>query len=332
MNKPSAAGCRADAIVAEIDGHVPDIRLAGDRSVADRADILELDLRALADNGGILPALYDQEFGVETGRNNEFMTVFSHELRNSLGAIRSATDILRMEMSASPIAVKARTLIERQAGQMRRLVEDLLDISRIRNGRLRLRCEEIDLCAVAAQAAQTVEFTLLQSNQRLTMSFPETPVLLRADPDRLQQVFVNCSSTPRSIRILEPGYGCPSNGTGMKPSFAFATRASGSLPMSSCTCLSFSFRRTHRPCTRTRVSASASPWCAVWWNVTVGTSRSQAQGWGREASSRFACRHMGAPLSGAHRARNGCAPWPRSGRRSFCLRSARPRPGCRAAL
>jgi len=67
-----------------------------------------------------------QDLGAEDARHNEFMTVFSHELRNSLGAIRSATHILRMETSRGPAAVKARALIERQVGQMTRLVEDLL--------------------------------------------------------------------------------------------------------------------------------------------------------------------------------------------------------------
>ena len=68
---------------------------------------------------------------------HEFVTVFSHELRNFLGAIRSVTHILRMETSAGPAAAKARALIERQVGQMSRLVEDILDVSRMRSGHLR---------------------------------------------------------------------------------------------------------------------------------------------------------------------------------------------------
>ena len=119
------------------------------------------------------------------------MTVFSHELRNSLGAIRSAIQILRMDTSARPAAVKARVLIERQVGQMTRLVEDLLDVSRVRSGHLRLQCERIDLCAVVAHAAQTVEFTMQQRHHRMTTSFPDAPVWLQADPARLEQVFVN---------------------------------------------------------------------------------------------------------------------------------------------
>jgi signal transduction histidine kinase len=119
------------------------------------------------------------------------MTVFSHELRNTLGAIRGATDILCMDTSAPPATVKARALIERQVRQMTRLVEDLLDVSRVRSGHLRLQRERIDLCAVAAHAAQTVELTMEQRNHRMTQAFPEAPVWLQADPNRLEQVFVN---------------------------------------------------------------------------------------------------------------------------------------------
>ena len=137
------------------------------------------------------PSFGGDELHTENGQPNEFMTVFSHELRNALGAIHSATQILRMDTSAAPATVKARLLIERQVGQMTRLVEDLLDVSRVRSGHLRLQCERIDLCAVAAHAAQTVEFVMQQRNHRLTTAFPDAPVWLTADPARLEQVIVN---------------------------------------------------------------------------------------------------------------------------------------------
>ena len=125
------------------------------------------------------------------GQTNEFIPVLSHELRNSLSAIRSATQILRMEMSAGPATVDARLLIERQVGQMMRLVEDLLDMSRVRSGQLRLSFERVDLCSVAAHAAQTVAFAMQERYHRMTTSFPDTPVWLEADPTRLEQVLVN---------------------------------------------------------------------------------------------------------------------------------------------
>jgi signal transduction histidine kinase len=135
-----------------------------------------------------------QDVGGREGKNNEFMTVFSHELRNSLGAIRSATRILSIEPSAGLPAAKARAMIERQVDQMTRLVEDLLDVSRVRSGQLHLRCERIDLRTVVAHAAQTIEFTMQQQNQKMTTSFPEVPIWVQADAARLEQVFVNLLS------------------------------------------------------------------------------------------------------------------------------------------
>jgi signal transduction histidine kinase len=192
MNDQSELSRSDHGSVKQINRHAADTEFVSHRlnvdsptmfrhSTAERADYLRI--RNLVSRG--------QELGTENGRNNEFVTVFYHELRNSLGAIRSAAHIMRKDTSADPSAVKARMLIERQVGQMTRLVEDLLDASRVRSGQLRLQCERIDLRAVAAHAAQTVDFTMQQRSHRMTTSFPDAPVWLQADPGRLEQVFVN---------------------------------------------------------------------------------------------------------------------------------------------
>jgi signal transduction histidine kinase len=192
MNDPAEPTRRAEASVVRINGHAADTGLVYSRHNVGLAEMFQHSTRELADHLQQWPLpLRAQQIGTENGPQSEFITVFSHELRNSLSAIRSATHILRMEMSAGPAAVKARALIERQVGQMTRLVEDLLDVSRVRSGHLRLQCERIDLCAVAAHAAQSVEFAMQQRNHRMTTTFPESPVWLQADPARLEQVFVN---------------------------------------------------------------------------------------------------------------------------------------------
>jgi signal transduction histidine kinase len=111
--------------------------------------------------------------------------VLSHELRNSLGGIRSAAGILRKDVSANPAAVKARLLIERQVDQMARLVDDLMDLSQIRSGQLRLQRERIDLCALVSECVQAVELTMQQRRHRMTPSLPEAPLWLWADATRL---------------------------------------------------------------------------------------------------------------------------------------------------
>ncbi len=94
---------------------------------------------APADRRGLwrLWLLRHQELGTKTRRNDEFMAVVSHELRNSLGAIRNAAGVLRTDLSAPPVIANARLLIERQVSQMTRLVDDLLDVSRLQRGELR---------------------------------------------------------------------------------------------------------------------------------------------------------------------------------------------------
>src|ERR1700733_9969463 len=128
MENQSGSNRRDHASLEQINGHAADMEFVSRRlnadsptmfphNAAERAD--DLEIRDLASRGQVL--------GTTTGQNNEFVTVFSHELRNSLGAIRSAAHILRRDASADPSSVKARMLIERQVGQMSRLVEDLLD-------------------------------------------------------------------------------------------------------------------------------------------------------------------------------------------------------------
>ena len=180
------------ASVEQINGRAADTELAGNGLNFGPAEMFWHSTREPADHVRPWPpSFHGDELQTENGQPNEFMTVFSHELRNSLDAIRSAARILRMDTSADPSAVKARVLIERQVGQMTHLVEDLLDVSRVRSGQLRLKCERVDLRVLAAHAAQTVEFTMQQHHHRMTTSFPVEPVWLWADPTRLEQVFVN---------------------------------------------------------------------------------------------------------------------------------------------
>jgi signal transduction histidine kinase len=189
MNEPLESARDADSITEEVNSR------AGHTEPADSSAITKFIQRSTRGRVGERPmwhlSLRGQALGTPNDRNNEFVTVFSHELRNSLGAIRGAVEILRMEIPGKPAVVKARTLIERQVSHMTRLVEDLLDVSRLRGGQTTLKYTRVDLCAVAAQATQTVEFTMLQRNHRMTTSFPNAPMWLQADPVRLEQILVN---------------------------------------------------------------------------------------------------------------------------------------------
>jgi signal transduction histidine kinase len=186
---------RACSSVAQGNGSTPVVGLAAVEINVGRSEMFP---QSVCDHAGRLrlwPLLSSgQHVGPGEAQNNEFMTVFSHELRNSLSAIRSAVQILSIQPSDGLPAVKARKMIERQVEQMTRLAEDLLDASRVRTGQLNLRSERVDLRAVVAHAAQTIEFTMQQQNHTMDTSFPETPIWLQADAARLEQVFVNLLS------------------------------------------------------------------------------------------------------------------------------------------
>jgi signal transduction histidine kinase len=181
------------ASIQDFDRRATDRKLAGAPRKVGSASIFQRGSDAPADRRGAWRQwpLGSHGLGTMNQCNDEFMAVFSHELRNSLGAIGRAAEILRMETSAGPAAVSARLVIERQVAQLTRLTEDLLDTSRIQRGQLRLQLERIDLRTVVNQSTQTIELIMRERNHRLTISIPDAPLWLQADCCRLEQVFVN---------------------------------------------------------------------------------------------------------------------------------------------
>jgi signal transduction histidine kinase len=186
---------RACSSVVQGNGSTPVVDLAAVEVNVSQSEMFPRSICDHADRLRLWPLLSSSHHvGTGEAQNNEFMTVFSHELRNSLSAIRSAVQILSIQPSDGPPAVKARKMIERQVEQMTRLAEDLLDASRVRTGQLNLRSERVDLRTVVAHAAQTIEFTMQQQNHTMHTSFPADAIWLQADAARLEQVFVNLLS------------------------------------------------------------------------------------------------------------------------------------------
>lgn len=122
-------------------------------------------------------------------RKNEFLAVLAHELRNPLAPIGNMLNVLRArKLSAieTPLGV-----MERQLGQMVRLVDDLLDISRISQGKIELRIECVVLAEVIDQAIETVVPLREAMNHHISLSLPQEPICVRADPARLAQIISN---------------------------------------------------------------------------------------------------------------------------------------------
>ena len=133
----------------------------------------------------------EEELRRADARKERFLATLAHELRNPLAPLRNALEILKHPNVAPSTAEAARATMERQLSHAVRLVDDLLDVSRVNRDALELRLEPCDLSAVIAQALETVRPHLEGGNHRLEVSLPEEPVTLRADPVRLAQVLSN---------------------------------------------------------------------------------------------------------------------------------------------
>jgi PAS domain S-box-containing protein len=124
-------------------------------------------------------------------RKDEFLAVLAHELRNPLAPIRNAAELLRRADGNADLIGQSSRIMERQVGQMVRLVDDLLDISRITRGKVQLRKERVELAAVVRSAVEAARPLIEAQAHELTLTLPPQPVYLDADPTRLAQVFAN---------------------------------------------------------------------------------------------------------------------------------------------
>jgi signal transduction histidine kinase len=124
-------------------------------------------------------------------RKDEFLATLAHELRNPLAPIRNAVELMRRGSGDHALREMARSMMERQIAQMVRLVDDLLDVSRITRGKLHLRKEQDELGAVVRSAVEAARPLIDAQGHELTVTLPHEPVHLDADPIRLAQVFSN---------------------------------------------------------------------------------------------------------------------------------------------
>jgi PAS domain S-box-containing protein len=169
-----------------------DLRAAED--LADRTAIA-------IDNANLLHALTEAD-----RRKDEFLAMLAHELRNPLAPIRNAVEILNAKGPVVPELQWARAVIGRQIAQMGRLVDDLLDVSRISRGKIELRKERVALASVIGGALEATRPTAEKWGHELTVVLPAEPLEVEGDVVRLGQVVLNlvdnaCKYTDRGGRI-----------------------------------------------------------------------------------------------------------------------------------
>lgn len=145
----------------------------------------------------------EHELQAADRRKDEFLATLAHELRNPLAPIRNAAHTLQMIGSPDPELQWAYQIIERQIGQMTRLIDDLLDVSRISRDKLELRKERVTLSEVIQAAVETSRPLILEAQHELILTLPSEPIYLDADLTRLAQVFLNLLNN--SAKYTEKG-------------------------------------------------------------------------------------------------------------------------------
>jgi PAS domain S-box-containing protein len=124
-------------------------------------------------------------------RKDEFLATLAHELRNPLAPVRNSLHILRMARTEGGVPDRIHEMLDRQVNHMIRLVDDLMEISRITRGKIELRKERIELASVVRSAVETSKPLIEEAGHQLAISVPSEPLLLEADPVRLAQVLAN---------------------------------------------------------------------------------------------------------------------------------------------
>jgi signal transduction histidine kinase len=207
------------ALIGDVDTFDP-ARIALIREVASRASIA-------MENARLYTAVQDAD-----RRKNEFLAMLAHELRNPLAPIRNAVHIMQGDDVTQPTMNWARDVIGRQADHMARLIDDLLDVSRIVQGKVVVKAEKLNLASLIERSVEASSPRMAGREQRLEVQLPEQAVELDGDPVRLAQVLSNlinnaCKfSGPHARIVLAASYqdgevriSVKDEGAGIDPAF-----------------------------------------------------------------------------------------------------------------
>jgi two-component system CheB/CheR fusion protein len=146
-----------------------------------------------------------EEAKLAVRRRDQFLAMLSHELRNPLGAIKNAMQVMERSQDDPEAVAKARHVVGRQAEQMARLIDDLLDVSRVTQGKIELKKQLLPICQVVREAAETVRATMEERRQHFYLDAADDALVVDGDFTRLQQIIVNLLTN--AIKYTPPG-GC----------------------------------------------------------------------------------------------------------------------------
>jgi two-component system, sensor histidine kinase len=183
---------RIRALEAELDAAQALARRQGEERLAMEAALAEL----REANEHLVLATVNAEYQREDAeaanrRQNEFLAMLAHELRNPLSPLAMAASLLERDAGAAPQQLKLARVIGRQVDHMARLLDDLLDAARISSGKITLEVEALALADVLRHAVETVQPRIAERGQTLDVDLPDEAVAVAGDKVRLAQVFTN---------------------------------------------------------------------------------------------------------------------------------------------
>jgi len=200
----------------------------------------------------------------------EFLAELGHELRTPLAAICNALQVLALDGDDAATRESVLGLIERQAMCIGRLVDDLLEVSRIEHGKIYLRKEPLDLAQCMACAIETVRSSIEKRGHQLEVVLPREPVSVNADPVRLEQVLNNLLNN--AAKYTEPGGRIWLTAEARGGDVVLRVRIPGSASIGKCSRMfsTRSGRWSVRLIIRRAVWVSAWRWFGSWWRCTGG--------------------------------------------------------------
>ncbi len=144
-----------------------------------------------------------QDLATAHRQKDQFLAMLAHELRNPLASISNAVQVLDRSRPGEPAFTRALDVARRQVNQQRRIVDDLLDVSRLTQGRIELRRERVELGSLLREVAEDVREACRESRLALTLDLPEEPLWVDGDRVRLAQIVVNLLTN--AIKYTDPG-------------------------------------------------------------------------------------------------------------------------------
>jgi PAS domain S-box-containing protein len=162
-------------------------KIEGEFTAEDEAVLMQLSQMTA---GAIESGRLYQELRDNDKRKDEFLAMLAHELRNPLAAVGNAVTVLKLSDDTENLNF-AKEIIERQVRQLVRLIDDLLDVSRITSGKIRLKKEFLDAANILDQAIESVSPLIEERKHELVRSYPHDLICIRADPTRIEQIVVN---------------------------------------------------------------------------------------------------------------------------------------------